>query len=156
MRRTDRQVNDPVKIREIIEACHCCRLGFNDNGKVYIVPLNFGYEVTENKNYLYFHGALQGRKVELIKREGQAGFEMDTGYKLNAAKEACGYAAAFQSIIGAGNVCMLEETEEKIHALRCIMSHNTGKSDWEFPLEAVKKTAVFRLEITELSCKEHK
>ena len=43
MRRTDREITDAEKITQIIQTCHCCRLGFCDNGAVYIVPLNFGY-----------------------------------------------------------------------------------------------------------------
>ena len=39
MRRKDREVTDSQKIREIILSCRCCRLGFYDNGQVYIVPL---------------------------------------------------------------------------------------------------------------------
>ena len=43
MRRKDREITDPGKIREIIAACDCCRLGFCDGGRAYIVPLDFGF-----------------------------------------------------------------------------------------------------------------
>ena len=43
MRRKDREVTDEARIDEIISRCNCCRIGFNDSGEVYIVPLNFGY-----------------------------------------------------------------------------------------------------------------
>lgn len=43
MRRKDREVTDEARIDEIISRCTCCRIGFNDSGEVYIVPLNFGY-----------------------------------------------------------------------------------------------------------------
>ena len=33
MRRRDREITDNQKIKEIIKACDCCRLGLNDNGK---------------------------------------------------------------------------------------------------------------------------
>lgn len=32
MRRTDREITDAEKITQIIQTCHCCRLGFCDNG----------------------------------------------------------------------------------------------------------------------------
>ncbi len=35
MRRTDREITDAEKITQIIQTCHCCRLGFCDNGAVY-------------------------------------------------------------------------------------------------------------------------
>ena len=155
MRRTDREVTDSEKIRDVITACHCCRLGFSDQGQVYIVPLNFGYEEADGRRIFYFHGAPEGRKIQLIRAGNPVGFELDTDYQLKEAPEACGYSARFRSVIGTGRVSLLEEPEEKIHALRCIMGHYTGRKDWEFPAVAVEKTAAFRLVVEELSCKEH-
>ena len=43
MRRKDREIIDPVHIQDIMQRCDVCRIGFNDEGEVYIVPLNFGY-----------------------------------------------------------------------------------------------------------------
>ena len=42
MRRREREVVEPDEIRDIIEACKVCRLGFCEEGEVYIVPVNFG------------------------------------------------------------------------------------------------------------------
>ena len=97
MRRKDRQVSDAAMQREIILACSCCRLGFCDEGGAYIVPLNFGYEERGGKRTFYFHGAREGRKMELIKAGGPVGFELDTGWRLNEAKEACEYSASFRA-----------------------------------------------------------
>ena len=66
MRRKDREVTDAFKIEEIIAGCHCCRLGFNDDGEIYILPLNFGWEKQGGGYVLYFHGAREGRKIDLI------------------------------------------------------------------------------------------
>ncbi|RAZ95235.1 pyridoxamine 5'-phosphate oxidase family protein, partial [Klebsiella oxytoca] len=61
MRRTDREVTDPVKIREIITSCDCCRLGFCDGERAYVVPLDFGFEERDGRYTFYFHGAKEGR-----------------------------------------------------------------------------------------------
>ena len=66
MRRSDRRIDDPSRIAEIVEGCDCLRIGFNDNGEVYIVPLNYGYESSGDSYRFYFHGAKEGRKVDLI------------------------------------------------------------------------------------------
>ena len=42
MRRQERETKDREAIARIITSCACMRLGFQDNGQVYIVPLNFG------------------------------------------------------------------------------------------------------------------
>lgn len=155
MRRKDREVTDQSKIREIISKCDCCRLGLNDSGKVYIVPLNFGFQEEGGKYAFYFHGAKKGRKVDLIRENGYASFEMDTGYRLNEADTACEYSARFQCVMGSGKVSFVEDTEKKKEALRIIMEHNTGRDEWEFPDNMLNATCVFKLEAEELSCKEH-
>lgn len=155
MRRKDREVTNPKKITEIIQSCHCCRLGFCDHGSAYIVPLNFGYEENEKERIFYFHGANEGRKVELIKQGESVGFEMDSCYTLCEAENACGYSARFQSIIGTGLISIIEEPQEKIHALNTIMFHYTGKRTWNYPKEALNTVCVFKLKVLELSCKVH-
>ena len=81
MRRTDREITDPEKIREIIDDCTCCRLGLCDEGKAYIVPLSFGYTEREGRYVFYFHSAREGRKLDLIRRTGWAA-ETDPGLLL--------------------------------------------------------------------------
>lgn len=155
MRREDREVTDPMKITEIISRCTCCRIGFNDDGEVYIVPLNFGYETKENTYVFYFHGANEGRKIDLIQKNPNVGFEMDTNYALNESSAACGYSARFQSIIGNGIVSIVSEIEEKKRGLSLLMEHNTMKSEWQFDEKMVNAVTVFKLVVTSLSCKEH-
>lgn len=155
MRRKDREVTDGQKIKEIIMACECCRLGFADGKGVYIVPLNFGYVEDGDKKIFYFHGAVEGRKIDLIKKVGYAGFELDTNHKLIEAETACGHSFSFQSVIGEGPVSMVTDMAEKKAALQTIMWHHSHKGDWTFPEAAVEKVAVFKLEVKEISCKVH-
>lgn len=79
MWRRNRKITDNKK--DIIKACDCSRLGFNNKGKVYIVPLNFSF-TEENGNYIfYFHDARIGRKFDIIKQNNYAEFELDTNHK---------------------------------------------------------------------------
>ncbi len=155
MRRRDREITDAVKIEEVIKDCHCIRLGFCDNGIAYIVPLNFGYEKISDSYVFYFHGAKEGRKVELMKQNSKVGFEMDTNYKLQPNELAHECTAAFQSIIGVGEISFIAEKEEKIHALNMLMKHNTGKDNCDYPEAMINQTLIFSLKVTELACKEH-
>jgi nitroimidazol reductase NimA-like FMN-containing flavoprotein (pyridoxamine 5'-phosphate oxidase superfamily) len=79
VRRKDREIKDTYGIREIIRECDCCRLAFPDGKSAYIVPLSFGYD--EEENALYFHGAAEGKKMDLVRQTGYAGFEMDTALR---------------------------------------------------------------------------
>lgn len=89
MRRNDREITESQKIDEIINSCHCVRLGFVDGDKAYIVPLNFGFTHNDCKRIFYFHSAKDGRKVELIHKTHYAAFEMDTSYTLHEGSIAC-------------------------------------------------------------------
>lgn len=156
MRRKDREVTDNKRIREIIENCNCCRLGLNDNGEVYIVPLNFGYEQQNDGSYVfYFHSAKEGRKIEIIRRNSNVGFEADTGYELIKGDNACQYSAKYQSVTGNGIITFVDDTEEKKKGLSLIMQHSTGKKEWHFDEKALNVTTVLKLKVSKISCKEH-
>ena len=155
MRRKDREVLDAAQIKAIIEDCYCCRLGFYDEGDVYIVPLNFGYAENGAERVFYFHGAKAGRKAELIAKSPVVGFELDTHYKLHESDNACECSARFQSVIGTGQVMPIEDKAEKAAALQAIMYQNTKKADWEFNDKMVDAVLVFKLIVKDLACKYH-
>ena len=54
-----------------------------------------------------------------------------------------------------GKIEILSNLEEKKHGLTVLMRHYAPGKDWDFPSATVEKTAVFRLDVTEWSCKEH-
>lgn len=156
MRRKEREVTDKKEIDAIIRSCHVCRLGFADDGKVYIVPVNFGCVEEDGRYIFYFHSAKEGRKIELIRRIGRAGFEMDTDYSLKTAESACGYTAYFRSIIGQGKIEIVEDETEKRRGLHVLMQHNTGREGWEFQDKMVSAAHVLKLTVEELSAKENR
>lgn len=154
MRNSKRQVTDEKRIDDIIMSCDCCRLGLVDGDEAYIVPLNFAYVKEDGKRVFYFHGASEGRKIDLIKANGKAGFEMDTNHALMPADTACNFSFAYQCVIGTGKISLVEDREKKAAYLNNIMKHYSDKNDWEFKEAVVDATAVIRLEVREISCKE--
>lgn len=155
MRRNEREIKELETIQTIINRCHCCRLGLVEKNRAYIVPLNFGYTYEGEKHILYFHSALEGRKIHLLQENPQASFEMDTNYKMLHHEIACEYSAKYQSIIGHGHVHFLETKEDKVRGLKAIMYHNTKSHAHEFNDAMLDNVAVFCLTVEELSCKAH-
>lgn len=153
MRRRDREITDPKAIREVIRSCDCCRLAFSEGKSAYIVPLSFGYD--EEENAFYFHGAGEGKKIDLTRQNGYAGFELDTDHGLVEANQACAYSFRYSSVVGEGPIRVLEDPGEKEKGLNCIMGHMSGKDRWEYPEAMLKKTAVLRLDVEKMSGKEH-
>ncbi len=156
MRRSEREITDTVKIDDIIKNTHIIRIGFADNGKIYIVPLNYGFLHRNGQRIFYFHGAKAGRKYELLKQSPAVGFELDNNYELVPSRTACSYSASYQSIIGTGLASIVENPEEKVSALELLMQNNTAESDWDFNTHMIDSVCVYKLTVTEISCKENK
>lgn len=127
MRRKDREIINYNKMLEILYQCDCCRIGLIDDVATYIVPLNFGYEEEANNLVLYFHGANEGKKLELMEKQNYVGFEMDRKHELIEGDIPCAYSFKYQSIIGKGKIEILHNYEDKIKGLTSIMSHYSNK-----------------------------
>ena len=155
MRRRDREVTDPARIKEIIDASEIIRIGYYDNGEVYIVPVNFGYTEQDGSYTFYFHGAGAGRKYELSKNGCDVGFEIESQSKVVINDEiSCHSTCLFHSVIGNGKLSLISSISEKEQALNIIMSHFSGKKVHAFDETYLKIVAVYKLEAKKLSCKE--
>lgn len=49
----------------------------------------------------------------------------------------------------------MSEAEEKKRGLMLLMEHCAGKKEWSFDEASIRAVAVFKLEVTAMSCKEH-
>ena len=149
MRRKDKEITDINEIEGIIRKAVCCRIGLVDNDEPYVVPVCFGYE----RNTLYFHGALEGRKVELIKKNNKICFEIDTDVEVVKAEEPCDWNMKYRSVIGVGRAYILKNNEEKSYGLRLIMKQYT-EGDFSFPKSALDSTLVVRVDISSITGKQ--
>lgn len=152
MRRRDREITNKIAIEEFIAKEQILRIAFYDEGDIYIVPVNYGYLYDEQYTF-YFHGAKAGRKYELAKKKPTVGFEIDGNYMLLESEAACGFSATFQSVIGTGNLSLVEDNTEKIIGLNTIMKQTTSKSEWNYSDKMLDAVAVFKLVVDKLSCK---
>ena len=159
MRRKEREITEFTKMLEIVKSCDCCRLGFVNGDEAYIVPLNFGYETEKEDGakslILYFHCAGEGKKLELVRKNGKASFEMDTKHELVTGDTPCQSSYLYQCVMGNGTISLMESMEEKQKGLGKIMEQYTGKSDWTFEPKMLEQVVVLRLEVNDWSCKEH-
>ena len=113
----------------------------------YLIALikKHGYNVLrENKNKVYS----KDFKLQIINR-------ILVNHELIEGKTACNYSERFQCVMGTGLISFVEGKEEKAMALNEIMFQNMGKKDWDFLEEMLNRVAVFKVEVTNLSCKEH-
>ncbi len=144
-----REITDIDEIEEIIRKAICCRVGLVDNDEPYIVPVCFGYE----RSALYFHGALAGRKVELIRKNSKVCFEIDTDVEMVNVETLCDSVVKYRSVIGVGRAYILEDDEEKSHGLNLITKQYT-KGDFSFPKSELDKTLVVKVDIKSVTGKQ--
>ena len=45
MRRKEREIKNPEEIKDVLDKSFALHLGINDDGHIYVVPVNFGYKV---------------------------------------------------------------------------------------------------------------
>lgn len=154
MRRSDREVTKFEEIAAIMQKCDVCRIALNNNGYPYILPLNFGMCVKGNQIELYFHGAMEGTKYDLIQKDNRASFEMDCGHRLVMEKERGYCTMEYESVIGRGHIEMLSD-EEKDRALRILMEHY-HQEDFPYSKAAMPRTRVFKLTVEEATAKRLK
>jgi nitroimidazol reductase NimA-like FMN-containing flavoprotein (pyridoxamine 5'-phosphate oxidase superfamily) len=148
MRRADREITTTGEKLGIIGRCKVCRLGMADGEEPYIVPLNFGYEYTEGTLLLYFHSAREGRKIDILRKNRRACFEMDGEYRLIEGDTACEYGFSYESVTGLGLVEFIEDREEKVRALNLLMRHQTGEDrDFDYQETQLDRVAVYRLRV---------
>ena len=152
MRKSDREIKSKEEIIDIIKRCDVIRLAFNNGDYPYILPLNFGFEGKNDKVIFYLHGALEGTKVDIMKKDNRASFEMDTKHELQYYEEKGYCTMSYESIIGRGRIRILPE-DEKMNALKKLMGHYHKSEDTYFNPAAISRTLVYSLEVEEMTAK---
>lgn len=150
MRRSDREITDRAELEEMLRTQQVLHLGLWDGAEPYVVPLNYGFDGTA----LYVHSALEGRKLDAMRAHSRVCFTVTGEQQVVPGEAPCGWSVKYRSIIGYGQARLLETPEEKAAGLNVIMRQLAGR-EFEFPAEALAKTAVIRIEITEMTGKSN-
>jgi len=151
MRRHDREITDIKEMTDILYRCLVCRLAFNDKDFPYIIPLNYGIDVQDGIVTLYFHSALTGTKIDLIKQDSRATFEVDCGHTLVLEHDTGNCTMNYESVIGHGTIEFVPENE-KLDALKILMRHYRSE-DFPFNEVMVRYTNVFKLKVESMTGK---
>lgn len=151
MRRADREVTEFEDIIDIIKKCDVCRIALNNENYPYILPLNFGMAVKDKRIELYFHGAMDGTKYDLIQKDNRVSFEMDCEHRLVTDEKSGSCTMEYRSVIGQGHIEILSD-EEKYEAL-CILMKHYHKEEFPFNKAVMSRTKVFKLVVENMTGK---
>jgi uncharacterized protein len=152
MRRKDREITDRAEIESIINACDVCRIAFSDNNIPYLVTLNFGYSSGE-KPCFYFHCASQGRKLDMMRKNNNVFFGLDTGHELYGGEEPCDWGMRFSSVTGTGILTEITDQTEKKKGLDLLMSHYGAGNQLEYNEREFSRTTILKLEVSSMTGK---
>jgi nitroimidazol reductase NimA-like FMN-containing flavoprotein (pyridoxamine 5'-phosphate oxidase superfamily) len=132
----------------IIWKCNVCNLAMVDTeGKPYVIPMNFGYD----GDYVYFHSARSGKKVDVLKANPEVCISFSTDHQLRWVNEevACSWGMKYRSVLAYGKVEFIDDFDKKEEALKVIMK-NYSEIDFTFNAPAVKDVLVFRVKVETL------
>ena len=145
MRHPKRAIQDKARVEELLRSCTTMQLGLWDGGRPYVVTVDFGYA----DNAVYFHSAMEGRKMDCIRANGLAAFTAVVESELIRAEDGCGYTTHYTSVAGSGRAVVLDDPTDKARGLDVILAQHDGPTGG-YPEKVLGKTAVVRIDLDEL------
>ncbi len=143
-------IEDRDEIEEIIRRAAVGRLGLAADGEPYVVPLNFAYE----DGRIFFHTGLEGRKLEMIKKNPRVCFEVDEQAEVVVNEQACLSTAYYYSVIAWGTARLVDGAEDKMRALDLLVTKYAGPTRCEpIPEHALSIVNVCEIEIDTMTAK---
>lgn len=152
MTRRERQITDMQEIIKILDNSKVLHLGMVDGDEPYVVPMNYGYTLDGDKLTLWLHGARQGRKLDVMRKNPKVFFEMECNLQPFEGDVACKYGLAYSSLMGRGVAEIIEDVQIKKSALSFLMKTQTGK-DFEFEDKMAAVVGVIRIDVLEYTAK---
>lgn len=147
MRRADKEIKEFAAVLDRAEILH---LGLIDNGYAYIIPLNFIY----HNGAIFFHSAKEGRKIEILKSNGNVSFEADIYEGVVSKGTACGCTSKYLSVMGLGSASFLTDRREKKEALSLFMSKYSKTEYPEIKDSNIDNIEIIKIDIKEASAKQ--
>ncbi len=154
------RIEDKSKIYEVLDKAEYGTLAVTLDDTPYAVPLNF-VRIEEN---IYFHGALQNRKMKMLTKNPKVSFSVVENYSLidsdfsSTDGLACPATQFFKSVSIDGMIKIVESREEKVLMFEALMKKLQPKGGYksfsdEVYDKALKATALYKLLPSTISCK---
>lgn len=145
------ELTDRAAIDDVITRCPYCMLGLTDEeGKPYVVPMNFAWE----NGHAYLHSGAEGMKTRLLEQGPVACLTFCDGAELvwMHREMACSYSMKSRSVLVRGKVSAITDPDEKRRALMLMMRHFTTE-----PLRmseaAVRGVRVWHIDAEEITAR---
>jgi nitroimidazol reductase NimA-like FMN-containing flavoprotein (pyridoxamine 5'-phosphate oxidase superfamily) len=140
MRRKEKEVTDRTEMVRVLMAARYVTVAMSDDAGPYLATLTHGYDA--ERNAIYFHCAREGRKVDILRRDGRVWGQalVDLGY----AEGRCDH--LYETTQFRGKVTFVKDADEKRHALEMLIRKNEKGPD-AVMTEQVTEDSVRRVNI---------
>lgn len=152
IRRQNRILDDKNRITELLESSEYgfLSVGVTENGYNYGVPLSYAYD--KDSKCLYFHCALEGQKLDLMKQNNKVSFCV-VGVTRPIAEKFTTY---YESVIAFGKVSLDMDDEEKRKALRLLVQKYSKEYEQlgeTYMEKSWARTTTFKITIEHITAK---
>jgi len=140
-----RTLTNVKEIEEIIRKCQVCHVAMVDQeGKPYIVPMNFGF----NEGVIYLHSSRIGKKIGILKNNPEVCIEFSTDYLLRYQNEevACSWSMKYRSVLAYGKVKFVEEEQHKSEHLDLIMKNYSPK-EFKYNPPSIREVCCWKVNV---------
>ena len=173
MRRKDREMSPEFGIEIIDKARYGVMTMVDEENKPYSIPLS----IVRDENTLYFHSAMDGKKVKIFERNPNVHVVFVGEVKIpeNYTKEELDeitkdeskavllissvFTTEYESAVVKGKVSLLEGEQDKIKAMKLLCEKYTPTKMEYFHMaiqSGLKRTNVYKIEIAEIKTKRKK
>lgn len=148
MRRAEFEVTDPQAIESVLSECEYGVLSLMSRGEPYGVAVNFAYR----EGAVYFHGSIEGRKVEAIGESAKVAFLVVKPYAYIPSyfsDTSAAYPATqfFTSVHISGEAIRLRDEREKAFGLTALMEKMQPEGKYD-PIDAANAIYTKMMELT--------
>lgn len=149
MRRKDREITDPRFINSILGSAVHGHLAMCDDGKPYVVPMNFAW----SEGSIWLHCAKEGRKLDVMAKNPNVCFQVDDKTSVVESERACGWGMLYACVIVFGTASIIEDETKKGTALLSLMRHFKPDFNHVFTKEEINSIAIIEIKPNEITCK---
>jgi nitroimidazol reductase NimA-like FMN-containing flavoprotein (pyridoxamine 5'-phosphate oxidase superfamily) len=153
VRKANKEIFDCSILEHLLNTCHVGRLGtIGRDGYPVVKPVNFAYHAGR----IYFHTALEGEKIEDIRRDNRVCFETDLPIAfVRAASQPCEAGYLYRSVIIKGRASLVIDDAERGRAFKSLMDKYQPEGGYgQYMNEKLGMTGIVRIDVEEMTGKE--
>lgn len=160
IRYAKRECKDEEKINQFLAQAKTGFLGLSAKKQPYVIPLNYVWM----NNSFYFHGASEGRKIEMIDENNHVCFTISEEFGTLVSPIPAHTDTAYMSVVAFGKVELVQDIDEATKSMQVMLDKYVpdyydsalSKSHVEkYTSSMGSKTAIYKISVSQLTAKEN-